>query len=600
MCGIAGILDPDEARSLSVVNRFNERQHHRGPDHAVATRAGSYAIANTRLAIQDPTAAGNQPFWSADRRYVSVFNGEIYNYRELIEKHRLHLPSSCDGAIIPELWCRYGPACLAWFRGMFALAIVDTANDTLSLARDPFGIKPLYYRLLGDGRMAFASEPRVLTSLVTPTEISAPAIADFLHLGAMAADASPFVSVEAVPPNAAMCFDAQGGVTRRPIIDGERPLLDGPAEHSLGDTFRESVRLHLRSDVPSALLLSSGVDSAAIAAAARSIGQDLHCLTVRASGSDDETTGAAEIARRYGHRHEIVAAALDGHDLDEFFKMMQRPSIDGFNTFVVCRAVQRRGLRVAVSGLGGDEALGGYRHFRLLPVLSALRAVDRLAPARGALRIGLRPLGSGSGKLQRLFDESGPRNAWALDHLQREVLSYDQVRNLTGVEPPSRVAAGRGGIGFADLVEADLDLYLQRVLLPDADAFSMASSVELRVPFVDRPVFGAAVQANAGRLRWRGKAALARSLGDADLLAQTRHKKRGFAVPMLEWIKSGPLSPLVAALRDPAQPVWQYVDPQLATEIMATASPSRWSMHWTFAALNSWLLSVASDPKVAR
>jgi asparagine synthase (glutamine-hydrolysing) len=157
---------------------------------------------------------------------------------------------------------------------------------------------------------------------------------------------------------------------------------------------------------------------------------------------------------------------------------------------------------------------------------------------------------------------------------------------------------GRDDIGFADLVEADSELYLQRVLLPDADAFSMASSVELRVPFVDRWVFGAAIQANGGHLRWRGKAALAGSLEDADLLAQTRVKKRGFALPMAEWIDRGPLTPLITDLQDPGQPVWRYVDQVVAREIMASASPSRWSVPWTFGALNAWLVSVASDAEV--
>ena len=153
-------------------------------------RAGEITLGNTRLAVQDPTPAGNQPFVSADGRYICVFNGEIYNHRQLAERFRLPVRTACDGEVIPQLWAKLGVESLAELRGMFAIAMADTLEGCLYLARDPFGIKPLYWRLLPDGSLVFASEVRPLTRLAPGIRVDDAAIARYLHYGAMAADQS--------------------------------------------------------------------------------------------------------------------------------------------------------------------------------------------------------------------------------------------------------------------------------------------------------------------------------------------------------------------------------------------------------------------------
>src|SRR5580692_4278706 len=165
MCGIVGAVDEIPERAAARARLLNARQAHRGPDHDVITRVGAITLGNTRLAIQDPTPAGNQPFVSADGRYTCVFNGEIYNHRELTERYRLPVRTACDGEVIPHLWAKFGMESLAELRGMFAIAVVDTLEERLYLARDPFGIKPLYWRRLPDGSLVFGSEVRPLARL---------------------------------------------------------------------------------------------------------------------------------------------------------------------------------------------------------------------------------------------------------------------------------------------------------------------------------------------------------------------------------------------------------------------------------------------------
>lgn len=602
MCGIAAVVDADISRAAAHVSRVNDLQSHRGPDHQVVHRIGVFTLGNTRLAIQDPGPSGNQPFISPDKRYHCVFNGEIYNYRRLIQRYRLDVQTSSDGEVITALWAKLGAAALAELRGMFVIALVDSLEERLYLVRDPFGIKPLYWRALRDGAMVFASEIRSLVS-EAGLSVDSAAIARYLRYGAMAADQSPFTQVGCLPPNSMATVGPDKKMEIRPI-----PAVGPSAEatHDLGTALTDSIDLHLGADVPTVLLLSSGVDSAAIAAVGRAMGRDLHCLTVATSGASDESGEAAVTARHYGHSFQRVPATLDEHDVSRFFAAMQRPSIDGLNTYLVAKAVHHAGYKVALSGLGGDEAIGGYAHFRLLTYLRALCWLDAV-PERLTIPVVRLLCGQSavrSPKKARLLDRGGPRDGPGIVSLQREVLPADWVAQLSGIRgQPAVPTAGRrrpdAGQQFAAMVSAELGLYLQAMLLPDADAFSMASSVELRVPFVDTQVFAAALGL-ASRMRARpGKAAIGAALDDSYLVALAQRRKRGFSVPMRTWM-SGPLSGLVSYAQDPDAPIWSVLDRDRAVQlgILPIRTRERWSEAWVIAALNMWLGSVEAGQAV--
>jgi asparagine synthase (glutamine-hydrolysing) len=591
MCGIAGAIDRAADRAAVHVGVLNEAQSHRGPDHSVVLRVGAFTLGNTRLAIQDPGPAGNQPFVSADGRYYCVFNGEIYNHRRLIERYGLRTRTSCDGEVIPELWAKLGTASLAELRGMFAIALVDSLEERLYLARDPFGIKPLYWRTVPQG-LLFASEVRPLVRVAGSARVDPREIARFLHLGAVAADRSPFLEVTSVPPNGVASFDASSRASVHPILSSG-PLAMRAGDAGLGAALTDSVELHLGADVPTALLLSGGVDSAAIAAASRHLDRDLDCLTVAADGAADESEQAAKTAVHYNHRFRRVPAALESADLARFFGAMQRPTIDGLNTYIISKAVHEAGFKVALSGLGGDETVGGYSHFRLLKYLPALRALDKL-PARlnGVAASGLSRMGSaGPAKLRRLFAAGGPREGWGLSELQREVLPGSLVTALTGIACRQIAPPGLPGAGsFSEMVAAEVAIYLQAMLLPDADGFSMASSVELRVPFVDRHVFAASLGRAVGKTTRPGKAAIGMALGDPYLRWLAAQPKRGFSVPMRRWM-TGPLAPVLRAADEPQAAVWSFADRRMAERagLLPLRPRERWSEAWAFAVLNTWL-----------
>lgn len=596
MCGIVGTIDMVEGRAEARIAMLNEAQQHRGPDHSVMARVGSFTIGNTRLAIQDPGPTGNQPFVSSDGRYHCVFNGEIYNHRRLVQHYQLPVRTSCDGEVIPHLWAKLGPASLAELRGMFAIAIVDSLDERLYLARDPFGIKPLYWRVLPDGPLVFASEVRPLGRVMAGVCISSLAIARYLRLGAIAADQSPFDEIRALPPNSVASFGVDSRATVRPIRP-ESPLSTPDALKDLGSTLAESVDLHLNADVPTALLLSAGTDSATIAAIGHRLGRSLHCLTVATQDAEDESHEAAQTARHYGHRFQRIPAVLEAGDVADFFGAMQRPSIDGLNTYLVSKAVHDAGFKVALSGLGGDEALGGYGHFRMLRLLPALRILERMPrPVIGISSQAIARLGiAGEAKAKRLLSAGGPRAASGFSLLQREVLQEPLIRQLTGIGTGGDLDSTMAETedtpdSFAAMVAAEVVIYLQAMLLPDADAFSMASSVELRVPFVDGKVFAASLALAAGSTRHPGKAVIGELLNDPYLKALAARRKRGFSVPMRQWM-TGPLAPVLRAVEDPDAPVWSVLD-RVAAErlgLIPLMERDRWAEAWVIAALNAWI-----------
>lgn len=579
MCGVAGTIDQDPSRSRLRVEALNRMQAHRGPDNSSLAQLGIFTLGNTRLAIQDLSPAANQPLYSRDRVVACVFNGEIYNYRELRSRYGLETDSGTDGAVVPGLWRLMGKRCLQLLEGMWVLAVVDSRDGTLTLARDPFGIKPLYIRRFGDGSVAFASELNALASIGPRPAVEQRALSDFLHWGSVDVSLSPLESTAVVPPNTWVELSSSGTDTHRgKVIDGCSPytVVTDSDETDPAAALRRSVELHLRSDVPTSLLLSSGIDSSMIASAARQDGHDVHCFTVKVAGAGDESQLAAATARHYRHPHHSVGTELADRDVEKFFASMQRPSIDGLNTFLVCKAIHQQGFKVALSGLGGDEAVGGYRHMRYF------RAIRVLNPLR-RLRWGPTLAGLASPRLRTIVSEGAATSAASFEEACRRQLKPATAEELTGAPAPNCSSAE--GQTLADLIEEEVRQYLQRTLLADADAYSMCWSVELRVPLLDIGFFRAA---SATVRPTGGKAALVRHVGDPYLGTLLRRPKLGFSLPMESLLRAGPLAGAAEEARGPRSPVWDYVDRQRWQQL-GTDEPARpWVRSWMLTILHSW------------
>jgi asparagine synthase (glutamine-hydrolysing) len=578
MCGLAGIVDlepADPAGRARQVTRMREALGHRGPvgwgvaalhgatveRHSAAgteTRArasggtASVWFGHQRLAIIDPSAAGAQPMRSVEGAGWLTFNGEIYNYRDVQARFAAAPDANSDTAVLLEALVAHGLDVLPHLRGMFAFAYWNETERALYLVRDRFGIKPMYWCRPSPGVLAFASEPRALVAAGFGGAYRADMDAAFLRRGHVPPGQSAFEGINVLPPGCWLRFDGSRlDVTRwfetTSVFGARRTQPVEEAARAFEAALDDSVRAHLVSDVPVGVFLSGGLDSAAIVASAHRIGAaGLRTFTVSVPGSSiDESAPAARIAREFGTDHTEVTVAPDelAGWLEDGLDAMGDPTFDGLNTFMVSRAVARAGLKVVLSGLGGDEVLGGYPSFRDVPRLWRATAPFRAGlPGRG-LAAGLARFApvNAPGKLAEIMRAPAATRA-GLWRQYRSLLERDQVRRISGVEaPPDDQAPDDPGMPMLDVVSrCEIEEFMEPQLLRDADVFSMCDSLELRVPFVD-DVFIRRVRAGGWWARGAHqshKAAIFAAMPHALPADHLSRKKTGFMIPMGDWLRA--------------------------------------------------------------
>jgi asparagine synthase (glutamine-hydrolysing) len=591
MCGINGIFCLDRRAppiDRAELVRTREAMRSRGPDGAGAWVAadGRAGLASRRLAILDLSPAGDQPMAGAGGRVQVALNGEIYNFRRLraeLEAAGCRFRGQGDTEVVLALYLRQAEAMLPRLRGMFALAIWDgrdAARPRLLLARDRFGIKPLYYAL-GGGQLRFASQVKALEAggAVSP-EVDPAGLAGFLLWGSVPEPWTIRRAVRCLRAGHLLEVSADGAAEPRPFadpFDSADPLdfadSAAPGEAQPGPlspeaALEESVAAHLISDVPVAVFLSAGLDSGLIAAlATRRLAEPPATFTlgfdVLAGTPRDEAPLAAEVARTLGTRH--LTHRMGREDFAALWPAalaaMDQPSIDGFNTFAVSRAAHEAGLKVVLSGLGGDELFGSYPSFTTVP--RAVRAVrgarrlprlaaawpalaGRLAPARpklaGLLRHGASLPGAYFLRRALFLPEELP-GLMGAEEAAAALAAYDPVADAAAKLRPPAGCAGRCGAldPWLAVQRMETAQYMRNQLLRDSDWASMASSVELRVPLVDAALHRSLAAAGFEPARGRGKAALVRRAAPELPAALWRRPKTGFYIPVLEWLRPGEL-----------------------------------------------------------
>lgn len=538
---------------------------HRGPDDEGIVTVGAATLGMRRLAIFDPTN-GHQPMRSPDGRFTLIFNGAIYNFRALRDElagAHWQFRTACDTEVLLAAFARWGADCLSRLRGMFAFAVWDAHAQSLFLARDPFGIKPLYYRHDG-ARLLFASEINgLLASGLVRAELDGISVCDYLAWLAVPAPRTIYRDVFSLRPGECATFRAGRLNVRaawgfQSIPESATPCRTrrefiGELRERLDDT----VRAHVVADVPVGAFLSGGLDSAAVVGLMTHHGQSR--LRTFSIGFDEsafsETTTAEETARHFGtdHRTTILTGAEVARDLDKLLHAFDQPTGDGLNTYYASQAARAGGVTVALSGLGGDELFGGYQSFRDTPRIARWlppwRAVPR--PLRTAV---VSHLQRGDTRRRKLADVlQHARNLQEVGSLQRRVFSETSRRALLqpdvatelGCHAAYHPALGLmtsdlNGSGPFEIVSAwELRTYMADVLLRDSDVMSMRHSLELRVPLVDRPLIEwlwrqpAAFKADPHH----AKSALADALHDLLPPGLARRRKRGFTLPFALWMK---------------------------------------------------------------
>ncbi|HEX6164102.1 MAG TPA: asparagine synthase (glutamine-hydrolyzing) [Vicinamibacterales bacterium] len=554
MCGIAGVVRIDPRINLCPeLERMHLALAHRGPDDRGAWRSpGGHALyAHTRLSVIDPSPAGHQPMQADDGRFTIVYNGEIYNFealRQSLIDAGVTFRSNSDTEVLLRLYQRDGAACVSRLRGMFAFAIWDERERTCFLARDRFGIKPLYYHE-SNGVLAFASEVRALVrSGLVAAALDSQAVFEYFRSGSVP---EPITMIKGV-----RALEAAHHLTWR---DGEGTIARywNIAFNAAGDTkdpvaatreaLVDSIRHHFVSDVPVGVFLSGGMDSTAIVAlAARTQDAKLRTFSLTFPGSDlDEGPDARRTARHFGtdHHEWAVDAAAAREMVGDFLAAADQPSIDGFNTFTVSRLARRHGTKVVLSGLGGDEMFGGYPSFREVPKLARLGRRAGLAGPLGSAAIWFAGEFGGA-KLRRAHDlitrTRDLENAYAVF---RGIYSRHEAMALTAhyagsrdaVVTPVSAPVALDPTPEDTISRLELTRYMRNQLLRDTDVMSMASGVELRVPFLDADVFDTLSRIPAATRLEAGKALLAAAVPEIPEWV-TKRPKRGFLFPMAQWL----------------------------------------------------------------
>jgi asparagine synthase (glutamine-hydrolysing) len=579
MCGLAGLYDIKGSRpyDAALLTHMTDVIAHRGPDGSGLHLEDGLALGHRRLAVIDH-AGGAQPMRTEDQQLTLVFNGEIYNFRELraeLEADGVQFKTHGDTEVLLRGWRRYGERLLPRLEGMFAFAIWDAREQTLTLARDRFGKKPLHYAALPDGTLAFGSE---IKSLLCVPEVGRnldqEAVADFFTYGYVPDPKTIYRAIRKLPPAHLLVARRGGHVQVRPYWS----LLDhlganaSQSQEALLDRLNAAVQRRLVADVPLGALLSGGVDSSAVVALMAETGAAPRTFSISFGERDyDETRYAELVAKQYGARHEV--RRLDPDDfsvIPRLAAIFDEPfgDISAIPTLAIC-AQARASVTVALSGDGGDEALAGYRRYAFhMAQARARRWIPQgiTGPVFGALgRIYPRgawlpkPLRAATTLREMSVDASTAyaRMVSALPHETRaKLLSPEFRKHMHDYDPGDVVRRHFDVRADLDPLQraqyADVMTYLPGDILTKVDRASMANSLEMRSPMLDTEFFTwsfnlppyAKLSRSAG-----GKALLKQALESRLPKALLYRPKQGFTVPLGRWL-AGPLREQTLGLAD--------------------------------------------------
>jgi asparagine synthase (glutamine-hydrolysing) len=573
MCGIAGaiaVTGEGLTVDVTVVARMNQHQRRRGPDGVGLWQSPErdVALGHRRLAIIDVGADGAQPMSDATGRFIVSFNGEIYNYRELrgeLECLGHRFVTRSDTEVLINTLAQWGEAGLPRLRGMYAFALWDTQERELFIARDPYGIKPLYVAEC-EGVLWFASQARALAACAPVDTRRDPAgLTGFYLWGHVPEPFTWYAGIRMLPAGHLMRVRAgRPSPAAHAFVRIEDAFTRQPAapigDVRLRELMLDSVGHHLVADVPVGLFLSAGVDSNVVAALATEHGARLQTVTLAfdeyRGTPHDEAPCAENVARMLGTDHTTVRIGREEFVsiLDDFFDAMDQPTIDGLNTYLVSRAAAGQGLKVALSGLGGDELFAGYPSFRQVPLLVKC---GRRVPARRRLGRFLQPFLSACARLGM-----PPKLAGTLEHMDDYASAYLLRRSLhleheiddlidesfwrDGLAQLATIPALRSTIAplesaqvspSCQIAAMEACWYMRNQLLRDTDWSSMAFGMEVRVPLVDYHLLLAlapAVASDAPPTK-RSLAVCAPTLPRG----MVEQPKRGFTTPVSRWIATG-------------------------------------------------------------
>ena len=628
MCGIVGIVVRKSSLAPEVLERATRSLAHRGPDdsgtviiRSESAEAFEIGLGSRRLAILDLSPLGHQPMQDPETGNWIVYNGEIYNFREVrkkLEQQGLRFAGHSDTEVLLKAYGRWGERCLSELRGMFAFAIWDSRRQRLFLARDPIGIKPLYY-YESEEQFLFASELRTLlgTALI-PRKLDPAGLLSYLTFGSVYDPNTLVQGLKALLPGHYLIWER--GTSRHTrywdLIGGDRPGVR-PAnddkqkfETELREQLEEAVRLQLVSDVPVGVFLSGGIDSSSLVALLSSAGIRLNTFSLVFREADySEAHFSRIISKKFATGHqELSVSQRDVLDaIPSALQSMDQPTMDGINTFFISRQTRAAGIKVALSGLGGDEVFGGYASFQTVPQMETLERLLLLVPSfmRRLLASAIVRLDTESDQNRKVAelvrDSRRLLHPYFLsrmlflptqrDHLLRVADSENTEQANACLRENLNRAHELNPVNRVSYLESRC--YMLNTLLRDADVMSMAHGLEVRVPLLDHQL---AERVLAAPGRWKlsphtPKPLLVDALGDLLPKEIVQRPKRGFTLPFEHWLKDEMRTEVECGiLRFGVGPLASILNVHAAHEVWNDfmAGKTSWSRPWALYVLQRW------------
>jgi asparagine synthase (glutamine-hydrolysing) len=555
MCGISAIIHPIETHRIrETLDCMNNSMHHRGPDADGIYINEKIGLGHRRLSIIDPENSANQPMLSRNKKWVVAFNGEIYNYVELKanELQGVYFQTESDTEVILELFQKYGVECLPKLRGMFAFVLHNIETAETYVVRDRYGMKPLYYSMQKNGCFIASELRALLASDFIPRKLNRTALEEYIETQTVCAPNTLIENVQLLEAGHYLHFNKKETTKHcyyRLLDDTSYELSDKTnTQELLRSTLRESVAQHMRADVPFGAFLSGGIDSSLLVGLMSEIRTE-KINTFQISFEEeafDERKYAQLVAKKFGtDHHEINLSANEFlKDIPSAIASIDFPSGDGPNTYAVSKAAKKAGITVAISGLGGDELFAGYPVFQYMQSIEKSFILKLSYPLRKSASVALNAI-SYSRSLRKKAELLGlhkanlasafplVRNVWKAGELIPRTTKHFEIENnfnfIFEKNAPllNRVSA------------AEIESYMQHVLLRDSDQMSMAHSLEIRVPFLDHTVVELATHLSTNlKNPTSAKKFLTETFADLLPHEVVNRKKMGFTLPWSVWMKN--------------------------------------------------------------
>ncbi|MEN8136880.1 MAG: asparagine synthase (glutamine-hydrolyzing) [Bacteroidota bacterium] len=497
MCGINGIYSFNNRVSDAAIRlkKMNDSIVHRGPDAEGIFIEKNIALGHRRLSIIDVSKNANQPLYGLNSRYVLVFNGEIYNFKELKTKLDYPFETNSDSEVIIAAYHKWGEKCVDHFNGMFAFAIWDSVKEKLFIARDRLGIKPLYF--YRDNEMfIFSSQIKgILSSGLVEAKLNRKQLSNYLKFQTIYSPDTILKDVNLLESGSCICID-KNGIRKEKYwkINSSTKNLSTESYPAIKKNIKEllsnSVDKRMVSDVPFGAFLSGGIDSGLMVALMSEVSSGpVNTFNINFLEKDfSESVYAENIAKRYNTNHTEIKLSPNDllAEIDDALSFMDSPSADGINTYVVSKHTREHGIKMAVSGLGGDELFAGYPQFKQAHFLDKIKYVDKIPLS--LRRIISKTISSSSKTELNKVSKWLQTQNWNINELYptfRQQATDDEISKLLNTSFESKITYYDKSSLLNNLSVNEIDTYLQHILLRDSDQMSMASSLEVRVPFMD-------------------------------------------------------------------------------------------------------------------